>query len=97
MSNILNGIQADHHSFVIPGKIDVDVVRAQAAKRLKDKGESTHVHHHAYKVGDLIGMKDTPTANERISCFGERHDTYGDVYIAKDRDEFVTEATALRT
>lgn len=77
MSNVHNGAQADRHCF-LPDKghgIDLDVTRAQAAKRLRDSGQSTRIHKHPY--GE--------------NCFRYSHEDFGNVTFAiAERSVFET-------
>jgi hypothetical protein len=59
--NKVNGIEADHHVYVVPDIVAGDVVNNQARKNLDQKSETTYVHHH--KHGQ--------------TCEGHEHKWYG--------------------
>lgn len=59
--NQVEGVEADHHVFIIPGVVDASVVHAQALRKLDQRGETTYVHDHR--------------ADEK--CQGHEHRWYG--------------------
>jgi len=61
MANVVNGIQADHHKYVIADRIDPAVVAQQSRIQLEKRQETSVVHHH----------------RAAETCKGREHDFYG--------------------
>lgn len=44
--NVVHGIDADHHKYIINGLIDADVVREQSRRQWEQRAETTVIHWH---------------------------------------------------
>jgi len=46
--NIVEGVVADHHKYIIPEKVDAAVVTEQSIKQA-GRGETSYIHHHKFE------------------------------------------------